>query len=140
MRADRRWLSNISRNPADQSGMSLVEVLIVMVILSLVLLTTLYATKQSWSGVTSSVKKNDAAIMIGEQIEQMKFRIAAHPATSFPPLDSSAAAGNGVTVSWVVDNTTIPAVDARKVTFTATWMNGIRQQTLVVPTYVAKNY
>jgi len=120
--------------------MSLVEVLIVMVILSLVLLTTLYATKQSWSGVTSSVKKNDAAIMIGEQIEQMKFRIAANPA-SITSLSNGNITANGVTVSWVVaDPSSDPATNVRKVTFTATWMNGIRQQTLVVPTYVAKNY
>lgn len=123
----------------DACGLTLLEVLIAMIVLSIVLLTSLFAINSGWIGAEKSIRQNDAAMMVGEQVEMMKFRIAKDPANNFAPHDSTAVAVNGITVSWKV-NAGSPADSVRSVTFKAKWRKGKLMDSLVVPTYIARNY
>jgi prepilin-type N-terminal cleavage/methylation domain-containing protein len=128
----------------NQSGLTLMEILIALAIIGCCLVAVLYLDKTTWSNTRSSNKSLAAGQLIEKQVEYLRMIIASNPNVYFPDsLKNDSVTVKSIKVRWIVENAydknDIIMDNARTVTFTAIW-NVVRPESLVVPTCIAKNF
>jgi prepilin-type N-terminal cleavage/methylation domain-containing protein len=135
-----------NRNRSRDAGVSLTEVLITIVIISLAVIIALRSETQVWFDFGKSKNLRQAIRIVQDRVEGIKTGIRAN-AASFPSIGTTdSTVSNGMFLRWTflraINNRTPPDTfpDARQLDIVASWVAKGRRDTLKVTTFVSRNY
>jgi len=126
------------------SGYTLIEIVIVLMMIGIATSSFLFIQKSTFSLTNRTNRTIDAGHLIEKSIEKVRLEIGKSPATRFPfvldSINNTTISDNGVQLRWTVQNaalagTSLPNV--RYVILKTTWDT---RDSLVVDTYIAKDF
>jgi prepilin-type N-terminal cleavage/methylation domain-containing protein len=127
-----------------ESGFSLVEILVTVLIISLVLGVVAYFQRNTWSTTRKNNNTLVAGQLIEQQLEKIRMNIARDTNTYWPPAgDNYTDPASSILVAWqysdVVDPGGTVLTRVRNVRFVAYYPSS-RPESLVVNAYVAHDF